>query len=126
MGQLELRLATYRMEVEPAKCVLTLVTPFTRNYAAQPWVTLNGIPITVKNTLCVLGVSLDTSLTFRPHVQEVSARVRSRLGVLRVVTGTAFGNSKESVAVLYQQYVRPVMEYLRMSSVDSKPGCNTS
>ena len=31
--------------------------------------------------------------------------------VLRAVTGTTFGNSKESVTALYKQYVRPVMEY---------------
>ena len=51
-------------------------------------------------------------MSFRPHVQEVSIRARSRLGVLRAVTGTTFGNSKESVAALYKQYVRPVMEYV--------------
>ena len=111
MGQLELWLATNRMEVAPGKCSITLITPFNREYAAQPRVTLNGIPIPVEPTLHVLGVTLDRSTTFKPHVQEVSARARSRLNVLRAVAGTTYGNSKESVTALYKQYVRPVMEY---------------
>mgnify|MGYP000498274895 CR=1 FL=1 len=111
MGQLELWLATNRMEVDPDKCFSTLVTPFNREYAARPRVLLKGIPLPVEPTLHVLGVTLDRGMTFRPHVQSVSARARSRLGVLRAVTGTSFGNSKESVAALYKQYVRPVMEY---------------
>ena len=90
-------LATNRMEVDPVKCVLTVVTPFNREFAAQPKVALNGIPILVEDTLHVSGVTLDSGLTFRPHVQEVTASARSRLGVLRAVTGTSFGNSKESV-----------------------------
>ena len=94
MGQLELWLATNRMEVDPGKCILTLVTPYTREYATQPRVTLNGIPIPVETTLHFLGVTLDRGMTFRPHVQEVSVRARYRLGVLRAVTGTTFGNSK--------------------------------
>ena len=126
MGQLELWLSTNRMEVDTGKCVLTLVTPLTREYATQPRVTLNGIPIPVENTLHVLCVTLERGMTFRPHVQEVSVRARSRLGVLRVVTGTTFGNSKESVTALYKQYVRAVMEYACMSCLDSRPGSDAS
>ena len=82
-------------------------------YATQPRVILNGIQVMgpVENTLHVLGVTLYRGMTFRPHVQEVSVRARSRLGELRAVTSTTFGNSKESVTALYKQYVRPIMEY---------------
>ena len=47
MGQLELWLATNRMEVAAGKCTITLATPFNREYATRPRVTLNGIPIPV-------------------------------------------------------------------------------
>ena len=92
-------------------CPHTCHTAHHGEYATQPRVTLNGIPIPVENTLHVLDVTLDRGMTFRPHVQEVSVRARSRLGVMRAVTGTTFGNSKESVTALYKQYARLVMEY---------------
>ena len=62
-------------------------------------------------TTKLLGVTLDRGATFRHHAAEVNARARSRLNVLKALTATTFGHTKESITALYKQFVRPVLSY---------------
>ena len=113
--RLEEWLTTNRMSVSPQKSSLTLITPFTWEYRAEPRVTLQGSPIPVLPSTKILGVTLDRGLTFRDHISEVSARARSRLNVMKALSSTTFGHSKESLTALYKQYVRPVLSYGSMA-----------
>ena len=109
--RLEEWLTTNRMSVSPQKSSLTLVTPYTSEFRLEPQVSLLGSPIPVHPTTKILGVTLDRGLTFRQHISEVTARARSRLGVMKALSSTTFGQSQESLTALYKQYVRPVLSY---------------
>jgi hypothetical protein len=88
-----------------------LVTPHNREYALEPRVTLIGSLIPVVPTTKILGVTIDRGMTLNPHVTEVVTRARSRLNVLKALSSTTFGHSKESQTALYKQFVRPVLSY---------------
>ena len=70
-----------------------------------------GTVIPVSPTTNILGLIVDRGVTFRPHSQEVIARAKPRLHVMKALTSTTFGHQKEAQAALYKQFVRPVLEY---------------
>ena len=113
--QLEGWLTSNRMKVSAPKSSLTLVTPHTYEYRDTPLVTLCGSTIPVHPTTKILGVTLDRGLTFRPHIGEVNGRAKSRLNVMKALSSSTFGHSKESLTALYKQFVRPVMSYASMA-----------
>ena len=109
--QLEDWLTSNRMEVSAQKSSITLLTPHTGEFRYEPVVTLRGAIIPVNPTTKVLGVTVDRGMTFRPHTRDVIARAKPRLNVLKALTSTTFGHQNETQAVLYKQYIRPVLEY---------------
>lgn len=61
------------------------------------------------------GSSWTGDLPSVPHVAEVNSRAKSRLNVLRALSSTAFGHTRESQSALYKQFVRPVLSYASMA-----------
>ena len=55
--------------------------------------------------------SIHWGMTFRPHSQEVIARAKPRLNVMKALPSTTFGHQKEAQTALYKQFIRPVLEY---------------
>lgn len=115
MNALENWLHNNRMKVSTDKSSLTLITPYNQEYNAQPHVTLNNIPIPIKSTTTILGVTYDKGLTFRPHVEAINSKAKRRLNVLRALSNTTFGHSKESITTIYKQFIRPILTYAHPS-----------
>ena len=61
--------------------------------------------------LLAQGVTYDTGHTFKKHTQDIVERCNPRLNACRALTGTDFGQQKESNTLLYRQFVRPVISY---------------
>ena len=59
----------------------------------------------------ILGVILNTHLTFSPHIKAVAAKGRAKLNIMRALTGTSWGSSKETLLHLYKSYIHPTLEY---------------
>ena len=104
-----------RLKVSPAKSTLTLITPWNREYNLQTPVTLFGDPIPYTNTPTTLGVTYDRGLTFSQHVRNVNTKAKTRLNVLRALTNTSFGHSKEDIAQVYKQFIRPILTYAHLA-----------
>ena len=109
--QLEDWLDTNRMEVSAHKSSITLLTPHTGEYRLEPAITLRGATVPVSPTTKILGMTLDRGMTFRPHSQEVIARAKPRLNVMKALSSTTFGHQKEAQTALYKQFIRPILEY---------------
>ena len=110
LKRLEEWLTTNHMSAEGSKSSLTVVTPHNMEYRFKPTITLMGqtIPFNTKN---IFGVAIDRSWTFRQHTQDINARAKSRLNVIKALSATSHGHSKESLTALYKQFVRPVLSY---------------
>ena len=59
----------------------------------------------------MLGVTYDRGVTFGPHTTRVNAKAKPRLNVLRALTNTTFGHSKEDITQVYKQFIRPILTY---------------
>lgn len=69
--------------------------------------------VTVEETLnqCYLGITLDQRLTFKNHVNDLVSKAQNRLKLLKRLTGTMWGTSKDTLLLTYKMYIHPVLTY---------------
>ena len=87
-----------------------------RQSKTHPQVTLpdgNGNVITVplEKKPCLLGVTLDTHFCFGTHALEMVKAAKGWLQTLRLLAGTSWGCSKETLTLVYKQYLEPLLTY---------------
>ena len=61
------------------------------------------------------GVTLDTRLTWKTHLEAVAARSVRKLGLLKKLAGTTWGADTNILRRVYTGAVRPIMEYATTS-----------
>ena len=59
----------------------------------------------------ILGVYLDTSLSFNKHRGYVAERVSSRNNILNALAGTSWGQQKETLLMTYKEGRRSIINY---------------
>lgn len=111
LNELENWLTQNRMTASPQKSSVTLITPDRRESNKHPQLHLNNTTIPLNKTPTILGVTLDTHLTFSSHVEKTTAIASRKLNAIRTLTNTSFGQSKESLNILYKQFVRTTLNY---------------
>ena len=104
-------LTTNRLKVSETKSTVTLVTPYNQEYNTHPHITLYGTPITLSQNPTILGVTYDNGMTFKTHTDNINTKAKSRLNVLRALSHTTYGHSKEDITTTYKQYIRPILTY---------------
>ena len=112
---LENWLTTNRMKVSADKSSVTLITPHYSEYKVEPHITLLNTPIPTSHTTKILGVTLDRGMTFNQHTNSINTKAQHRLNVLRALTHTTYGHSKEDIITLYKQYIRPIFTYAHIA-----------
>ena len=73
--------------------------------------TFNGEDVRREKKVKFLGVIFDQTLTWREHVNYLVEKCQKRINVLKLLTGSQWGASKETLAILYKTFVRSVIDY---------------
>ena len=94
-----------------AKSTVTLFTPDTHEHHLHPQVKLADQVLPLKKKPKVLGVTLDTNLTFTQHCNNIAVRVQQRNNVLKALAGYTWGCDKESLLTTYQAIGRSILSY---------------
>ena len=89
----------------------TLLTNYTKDHQHTPQLTLDNTAIPHKHSTKLLGVTYDTSLSFKNHIHDIKQKCPHRLNMLRTLTGTDLGQHKETITLIYKQYICSVLEY---------------
>ena len=100
-----------RLKVAPAKSTSTLITNYSKEHQYRPTLTLNNSPIPHTHEAKILGVTYNTSMSFAPHINNITTKTSTRLNALRALSGTQFGKDKETLTLVYKQYIRTVLSY---------------
>ena len=77
---------------------------------------LEDMPVPHVDNPTFLGVTLDTRLTYKRHLETVAARSVRKLGLLKKVAGTTWGADTNILRKVYTGAVRPIMEDATTSS----------
>lgn len=72
---------------------------------------LNGDVVTFTDEVKFLGVTFDKTLTFSSHIKSVIAKCNKRYNLLKCLSGTSWGASKETLLITYRGLIRSILDY---------------
>ena len=99
------------LPLNPSKCEASFFSVDPHQANLQPNLLLLGSRLCFNPTPTSLGVSFDCTLSFSKHVSSLKAKFFPRLKVLRCISASSWGSSKESVSLLYKFFLRPLLTY---------------
>ena len=97
--------------ISAPKSTVTLFTPETKQAKYHPNIKIAGSQLPLNRSPKILGVCLDTSLTFNVHCTQAATRVSNRNNVLKALAGTTWGQQKETILLTYKAIGRSVANY---------------
>lgn len=74
-------------------------------------IVINGKQITTGRNIKFLGVTFDQTLTWREHIKNIVDKTKSKINLLRSVTGQKWGANKTTLLRIYRTIIRPKLEY---------------
>ena len=100
-----------KLIVSTAKSTEALFTPDTHEHHLHRQVLLADQVLPLEEMPKVLGVTLDTHLTFTQHCNIIAVRVQQRNNVLKALAGSTWGCYKETLLATYQAIGRSILSY---------------
>jgi hypothetical protein len=110
LSDLERWLTGWRIAINVSKSNAMLFAKAWRIPLPRP-VQLLGQPIEWVDIARYLRVTLDSRLTWQPHIVQVRKKAFPRLGVLGCLLNRRSGLSIRNGVLLYKQLIRPMMDY---------------
>ena len=77
----------------------------------KPRLTLDGKPVPFNATPKLVGVKLDRTLSFGPHVKDVTQKIGKRTNLLKAVGSREWGWKKKTLRKVYVSTQRSVLDY---------------
>jgi hypothetical protein len=93
------------------KSTATLFSPDTADYGRKHGPHVKMKPLPYETHPKILGVTFDPKLTFLEHVNNIGKRLSQRLNILRALSGSTWGQSKETLLLTYQATMKSIMVY---------------
>ena len=97
------------LRISPSKSYCMIVNR--GRSSCPPNLTLNGVPVPYVEDFKYLGVTLDSKLSWRPHISERIAKAKKDLMTARKLVNINWGLTPERFIWLYKSIVRPCLDY---------------
>ena len=103
--------------ISAPKSTVTLFTPDKHQFQMHPGITLEDthLPLEPK----ILGVILDSSISFHKHCNYVSDRIDKRNNMWKALAGSSWGQDKETLLITYNALGKSIANY-------ASPVCSTN
>ena len=72
---------------------------------------MNGTPLPVEPNPKILGVTFDPTLRFHRQVEKIEPKAKQRLNILRLLTGTTWGQHKETLLATFKSLIGSLFTY---------------
>ena len=97
--------------ISARKSTVTLFTPEFRQSHLHPTVPMNGTPLPLERHPKILGVTFDPHFRFHKHVEAIVKKAKPRLNILKLLTGTDWGQQKETILSTFKSLVGSLFTY---------------
>ena len=97
--------------ISAPKSSVTLLTPDTHQAKIHPRILIENSHLPLVKCPRILGVYLDSSLSFNKHSQYLAERVSGRNNILKALAGTSWGQQKETLLMTYKAVGRSIINY---------------
>jgi len=111
LNDLQQWLSELRIAINVSKSTAIIFARAGRHFIQPRPVTLFGEPIEWVDTSRYLGMTLDTRLTWSPHIDKVRKRTAQRMGMLDPLLNKKSDLSVRNGVLLYKHLIRPLMDY---------------
>ena len=111
MGEFGDWAAEKKLAIAPSKSTVTLFTPDTHQSNLHPQVSIGGTLLSLDKTPTLLGVKLDTHFSFGPYSKDRAAKGRDKVKILKAVSGSKWGASKEVVSQTWKSLGKTTINY---------------
>ena len=111
LNELQPWLSDWRIAINVTKSTAIIFAPAGRRFIQPQPLTLFGELIEWVDTTRYLGVTLDTRLTWSPHIYQVRRRTAQRMGMLGPLLNKRSDLSVRKGVLLYKRLIRPLMNY---------------
>ena len=111
LNDLQQWLSEWRISINVSKSNAKIFTRAVWRFIQPRPVTLFREPIEWVDTARYLGVTLDTRLTWLPHIDQVRKRNAQRMGMLGPLLNRKSDLSVTNRVLLYKQLIQPLMDY---------------
>lgn len=98
----------WKIKVNPSKCVQVNFTLCTK---PCPQLTFNAEPIPVKDSVCYLGVHLDSKLNWNTHIKKKKTQISLKVKSLHWLLRKESGMSLENKLLIYKVVIAPIWKY---------------
>ena len=92
---------------------------FPVNAAPTTHITINNANIPIHNKAKFLGVTFDSSLSFKGHIKQIESKAKHRIIRLHTISNQSFGPSPATMIRLYKTFVRPLFEYGHIATISA-------
>ena len=99
------------LPLNPSKCEASFFSVDLHQGNLHPNLLLIGSRLRFNPTPTSFGVTFDRTLSFSKHVSLLKAKFFPRLKVLRCISASSWGPSKESLSLLYKSFLRSLLTY---------------
>ena len=117
----------WQLPLNPLKCESSFFSTDPHQSRYRPNLTILDTPLNFNPTPTFLGVTFDRTLSFKDHILSLRKKFYPRLKALRSIASSSWGPTKESLALLYKAFIRPVLTYASPGwyPFTSQTHCNT-
>ena len=93
------------------KSSVTLFSPDPHQARTHPRILIEESQLPLVQCPKIIGLYLDTCLSFNKHSGYVAERVSSRNNILKALAGTSWGKQKETLLMTYRSVGRSIINY---------------
>jgi hypothetical protein len=103
-------LSDRKLTISTQKSSVT-IHPRNAQFNLHPQILINGNLVPLVKTPKILGVTFDTKITFSSHASNIATKIHRRNNILRSLTGTSWGQSKETILSTFKTIGRSIANY---------------
>jgi ribonuclease HI len=82
-----------------------------KNFSNQIHLKIQGKDITFMNSVKLLGVKFDSHMTWEPHIQYIVDKSKGSLNIMRCISGTSWGATKDILLTIYKSLILSHLDY---------------
>ena len=88
-----------------------LFTPHPAEHSTKLRLTINNTTLSTDKTIKILGLTFDSRHTFAKHIQNTTDKAKNTTKIIKALTTTHWGKSKETLLSTYTAITRTTLEY---------------
>ena len=97
--------------ISAPKSTVTLFIPDKHQFQMHRYITLEDTQLPLERSPKILGVITDPSISFHKHCNYVSNRIDKRNNMLKALTGSSWGQDKETLLMTYNALGKYIANY---------------